>query len=164
MRDLVRVGASLEEIEAVYRSRVTAFSRVAAAVAGGEAAGADSVHEAFVKAVRYRRRFRGKGSLEAWLWRIVLNEAKKARRTDRPAIPVDEAVSTNGYEPGGLSVLVSRLPERQRIVLFLRYYADFDYEAIAAALGIAPGTVAATLNAAHTKLKQQLEVAERCEI
>jgi RNA polymerase sigma-70 factor, ECF subfamily len=158
------VGASLDELEAVYRSRVTAFSRVAAAVAGGEASGADSVHEAFVKAVRNRRRFRGDGPLEAWVWRIVLNEARKARRAERPLLLLEEGVSTNGYEPGELTQLVSRLPERQRLVLFLRYYADLDYEAIAAALGIAPGTVAATLNAAHSKLKDQLEVAEPCEI
>jgi RNA polymerase sigma factor (sigma-70 family) len=158
------VGASLAEIEALYRARVAAFSRVAAAVAGGEAAGADSVHEAFVKAVCNRRRFRGDGSLEAWVWRIVLNEAKKARRAERPLGTVEEASSTNGYEPGELAELVSLLPERQRVVLFLRYYADLDYRAIAAALDIAPGTVAASLNAAHSKLKHQLEEVESCEI
>jgi DNA-directed RNA polymerase specialized sigma24 family protein len=158
------VGASLEEIEALYRSRLTAFCRVAAAVAGGEAAGADSVHDAFVKAVRNRGRFRGTGVLEAWVWRIVLNEAKKARRAEQPSHWPEAGNSTNGYEPGHVSLLVSRLPERQRIVLFLRYYADLDYGTIASALGIAPGTVAATLNAAHAKLKKQLEVAEPREI
>jgi RNA polymerase sigma factor (sigma-70 family) len=158
------VGASLNEIEALYRTRLTAFSRVAAAVAGGEAAGADAVHEAFVKAVRNRRRFRGTGSLEGWLWRIVLNEARKARRRKEPAALMEEVASTNGYEPGELSRLVSLLPERQRLVLFLRYYADFDYEAIGGALGIAPGTVAATLSAARKRLKEQLEVTEQCAI
>jgi RNA polymerase sigma factor (sigma-70 family) len=158
------VAASLDEIEALYRSRLTAFSRVAAAVTGSEAAGADAVHEAFVNAVRQRRRFRGEGSLEGWLWRIVLNEARKARRKREPAVLAEETTSTNGYEPGELSRLVSLLPERQRVVLFLRYYADFDYEAIAEALGIAPGTVAATLSAARTRLKEQLEVIEQCAI
>jgi DNA-directed RNA polymerase specialized sigma24 family protein len=54
------------------------------------------------------------------------------------------------------------LPERQRLVLFLRYYADLDYHTIATALEIADGTVAATLNAAHTTLRKQLEV-EECQ-
>jgi DNA-directed RNA polymerase specialized sigma24 family protein len=40
--------------------------------------------------------------------------------------------------------------------VFLRYYADLDYEAIAAALGIRRGTVAAALNAAHRKLENSL--------
>jgi DNA-directed RNA polymerase specialized sigma24 family protein len=42
-------------------------------------------------------------------------------------------------------------------VAFLRYYADLDYEGIASVLGIAPGTVAATLNAAHAALRERLE-------
>jgi RNA polymerase sigma factor (sigma-70 family) len=33
------------------------------------------------------------------------------------------------------------LPERQRLALFLRYYADLDYAAIAEALSISRGTV-----------------------
>lgn len=158
------MGASLEDIEALYRSRLTAYSRVAAAVAGGEAAGADAVHEAFVKAVRNRRRFRGTGSLEAWLWRIVLNEAKKTRRAERPATLAEEAVSSNGYEPGELAALVALLPQRQRLMLFLRYYADLDYRAIAAAMDVAPGTVAAGLHAAHARLKEQLQEVQPCEI
>ena len=46
--------------------------------------------------------------------------------------------------------MLARLPERQRTAVFLRYYADLDYAAIGEALGITTGTVAATLNAAHS--------------
>ena len=53
-----------------------------------------------------------------------------------------------------------RLPERQRLVLFLRYFADLPYEAIADALEISPGTVAATLNAAHRSLRRRLQEVE----
>jgi RNA polymerase sigma factor (sigma-70 family) len=56
-----------------------------------------------------------------------------------------------------LAVLVGALPERQRLVLFLRYYADLDYEGIADALDISSGTVGATLNQAHAALRKQLE-------
>ncbi len=56
-----------------------------------------------------------------------------------------------------LRVALSRLPERQRTAVFLRYYADLDYAAISEALGISAGTVAATLNAAHTALRTRLE-------
>jgi RNA polymerase sigma factor (sigma-70 family) len=51
---------------------------------------------------------------------------------------------------------VEQLPERQRLVLFLRYYADLDYRAIAEAVSIGEGTVAATLHAAHGRLRQML--------
>jgi len=52
-------------------------------------------------------------------------------------------------ESAELRALVATLPERQRLVLFLRYYADLDYQAIGGVLGIATGTVSATLNQAH---------------
>jgi RNA polymerase sigma factor (sigma-70 family) len=41
-------------------------------------------------------------------------------------------------------------------VLFLHYYADLDYETIAEALGISPGTVGATLSTARRTLRQAL--------
>jgi DNA-directed RNA polymerase specialized sigma24 family protein len=41
-------------------------------------------------------------------------------------------------------------------VVFLRYYADFTYAEIAEAVGIAEGTVAATLSQAHAALLDQL--------
>jgi RNA polymerase sigma factor (sigma-70 family) len=72
------------------------------------------------------------------------------------------AATTNGHRGGGaLEAIVATLPERQRLALFLRYYADLDYEAIATALGVKPGTVAATLHAAHTTLRRQLLEVER---
>jgi RNA polymerase sigma factor (sigma-70 family) len=52
---------------------------------------------------------------------------------------------------------IARLPERQRTILFLRHFADLDYRAIGDVLGISPGTVGATLNAAHAALRRDLE-------
>ena len=51
---------------------------------------------------------------------------------------------------------MAALPERQRLILFLRHYADLDYETIAAAVGIRRGTVAAALHAAHRTLRHAL--------
>jgi RNA polymerase sigma factor (sigma-70 family) len=48
------------------------------------------------------------------------------------------------------------LTDRQREVLFLHYYADLDYAAIAEALGISTGTVGATLSTARRVLRQTL--------
>ena len=49
------------------------------------------------------------------------------------------------------------LPERERLVVFLRYFADLDYREIAAALEVEVGTVGATLSAAHAALRIALE-------
>jgi RNA polymerase sigma-70 factor, ECF subfamily len=152
-------GASIAELERVYRADFLRFVRVATAIAGDEESGADAVHDAFVQAVRSRRSFRGDGPLAAWVWKMVVNAAKK--RVPQPerfeAEPV--AHGENGFgDP--MRAAVAALPERQRLTLFLRYYADLEYDAIAATLGISSGTVGATLNAAHTALRSSLKEAD----
>jgi RNA polymerase sigma-70 factor (ECF subfamily) len=52
---------------------------------------------------------------------------------------------------------LSALPERQRVALFLRYYADLDYQSIADVTGVSEGTVGATLHAAHRSLRERLK-------
>jgi RNA polymerase sigma-70 factor (ECF subfamily) len=68
--------------------------------------------------------------------------------------------ATNGHrETGAAAAALASLPERQRLALFLRYYADLDYAGIAEALGISRGTVSATLHAAHASLQTKLKEA-----
>lgn len=155
-----RRGARLDELEALYRSRYDVFARVAASVTGDPERARDAVQEAFATAVRKHRSFRSEGPLEAWVWRIVLNAARSDVRRSARAVDYDEPVASNGHpeEDAELRVMLARLPERQRTAIFLRYYADLDYAAIGEALGVSAGTVAATLNAAHTTLRSRLEV------
>jgi RNA polymerase sigma-70 factor (ECF subfamily) len=153
---------SLAELERLYRERYPVFLRVARVTTRDHGAAADAVQEAFVDAVRHRRSFRGDGTLEAWVWRLVVNAARRRRRdhATSPLEGVDVAdVSGNGFgDP--VRAAVAALPERQRLALFLRYYADLDYAGIAAALEITEGTVGATLNAAHAALRGVLKEAE----
>jgi RNA polymerase sigma factor (sigma-70 family) len=158
----------LAELEALYRERYPVFLRVARAAVRDDGAAADAVHDAFVQAVRNRNSFRGEGSLEAWVWRMVVNAARKhvASANGDLFSETPDAIATGCCkEEGGdeVGAAVRALPERQRLVLFLRYYADLDYAAIAAALGVAEGTVGATLHAAHAALREALEEAEPCE-
>jgi RNA polymerase sigma-70 factor, ECF subfamily len=143
----------VDELEALYRAKLPEFRRVATAIAGDRELGRDAVQEGFAAAVRKRRSFRGDGTLEAWVWRIVVNAARDARRR-RPLLAEPRETTTNGHAP---VVPLDLLTERQREIVFLHYYADLDYAAIAAALAITPGTVGATLNAARTTLRQALE-------
>jgi RNA polymerase sigma factor (sigma-70 family) len=153
----------LNELEALYRVRYPAFVRVVTGIVGSEETARDAVHDGFVRAVRHRGRFRASGSLEGWVWRIVVNEGRKARRREGRTVVVPVATtSSNGHrEVDDIRPLLAALPDRQRTALFLRYYADLDYHGIAEALGVKPGTVAATLNAAHAALRRRLEEVER---
>jgi RNA polymerase sigma-70 factor (ECF subfamily) len=160
-----RSGAELAEIEAVYRRRLGELRRVAAAISGDRETACDVVQDAFVTAVRGRSSFRGDGPLDAWLWRIVVNHAHSARRTAAARAELPETpASSNGNATTSserVRAALAALPERQRLILFLRYYADLDYGTIAAVAEVAPGTVAATLNAGHRALRGLMEEVHR---
>lgn len=145
----------IDDLEELYRTQRQQFCRAAAAIAGDRALGEDAVQDAFAKAVRKRRSYRGRGSLEAWVWRIVVNAARDARRRRRPLLGLRDRSDPPSASDGG-SLPLELLTDRQREVLFLHYYADLDYATIAEALGISAGTVGATLSTARRVLRQAL--------
>lgn len=153
-------SASLAAIEALYRARLPEFRRVAAAIVGDRQLACDAVQEGFALAVRERASFRGEGPLEAWLWRIVVNTARSEGRAQRRIAPQAEPPArSNGHTEAQAEVraAIGLLSERQRLVLFLRYYADLDYAAIAEALDVSPGTVGATLHGARAAMRRLLK-------
>jgi RNA polymerase sigma-70 factor (ECF subfamily) len=154
-------GVRVAELELLYRAKFPAFLRVATAIVRDEHLALDAVHDAFASAIRNRRQFRGDGPVEAWVWRMVVNAARKARRPPRELVGEPTVNGASPAEPGDLRAAIEALPDRQRTVLFLRYFADLDYRAIAAALDVTPGTVGSTLNAAHAALRRSLEEVPR---
>jgi RNA polymerase sigma-70 factor, ECF subfamily len=156
-------GASLDDIERVYRDRLDRLRSLAAAIVRDRDEACDVVQDAFAHAVRARESFRGEGTLEGWLWRTVLNTARSRARQRRPQAglqqlePRPEAGNGHADPDGTLELAVALLPERQRLTLFLRHYADLEYRTIAEVLGVAPGTVSATLHATHRTLRRHLE-------
>lgn len=145
-------------IEAIYRADFVRFARVARAVTGDRETALEAVQEGFTDALRNAGQWSGSGALEGWVWRCVLNRARKAR--PRVGLRLDETVQGNGHTEARddeLRLRLAALPERQRLVVFLRYFADLEYREIAAALGIEVGTVGATLSAAHAALRAALE-------
>jgi RNA polymerase sigma-70 factor (ECF subfamily) len=142
----------VENLEALYRERLPEFTRAATAIAGDPDAGRDAVQDAFAKALRRRRRYQT-GSLEAWVWQIVVNAARDAGRRRRRKVAAPMPIEVRADEIG---LPLELLSERQREVLFLHYYADLDYSTIAHALGISSGTVGATLSAARDTLRSAL--------
>jgi RNA polymerase sigma-70 factor, ECF subfamily len=162
-------GAGLDEIEAVYRRRLPELRRVATAITGSREPGLDAVQDAFASAVHRRAQFRGEGSIEGWLWRIVVNAARDVAtglraspiaQADEPVQLTEPAAERSEPDLAEVQALVRELPDRQRLALFLHYYADLDYATIADALEISAGTVGAALNQAREALRRRLAEAE----
>jgi RNA polymerase sigma-70 factor, ECF subfamily len=150
-------------LEAIYREHGPRFRRVARAIVQDADAAEDVVQEAFAIAILRQRSYRGSGDPVGWVWRIVVNTALSRRRRqrveellfrrDRRATETSDPVADDGR----VRRCVARLPKRQRLALFLHYYADMDYAAIARVLEISPGTVGKLLWDARTTLRRTLD-------
>jgi RNA polymerase sigma-70 factor (ECF subfamily) len=145
-------------IENMYRERYTRFRNGVAPIVGSYEAAHDAVQEGFARALRASTQYSGRGSLEGWVWRIVLRAALEQRRPGAD-LPLDE-LDPAFVEPErdfALTNAVQALPPRRRLVVFLRYFADLPYRTIAEVLEIDEGTVAATLTQARQALAEILE-------
>ena len=144
-------------IEELYRERYTRFRNGVAPVTGSYETAHDAVQEGFARALRATAQYSGRGSLEGWVWRIVLRTALEQRPGE--VVPLEE-IDQAFVEPErdfALTAAVQTLPPRRRLVVFLRYFADLPYRTIAEALAIDEGTVAATLAQARHVLAEILE-------
>ncbi|MCC6224763.1 MAG: sigma-70 family RNA polymerase sigma factor [Thermoleophilia bacterium] len=156
-------GARLAELELIYRTGLARFVRTAALITGDGEGARDLVQEAFALAVRGRQQFARRGSLKGWIWRILVNSARAHLSGRRETVSLAEEFFELAASNGGgdlystLRALVAELHERQRLAVFLRYYADLDCGTIAETLGVREGTVAATLAAARKRLRAALE-------
>lgn len=139
-----------------YRGEHAALVTTLAVATGDADVAADAVDEALTRA--YERW----GSLRdpaAWTYRVALNVAR--RRLRRRAL---ELRLLRGTPPprdlpgpaGELWLLVADLPPRQREAVALRHVAHLTEAEVAEAMGVARGTVSATLRSAHRSLRRAI--------
>jgi RNA polymerase sigma factor (sigma-70 family) len=149
------------QIEQLYRERFVGFRNALTPIAGNRDAARDVVQEAFALALRDVKKLRRQDSLAAWVWQIAWRLALRARATvdDGPPEDLSLAPQHEAKDPQ-LSAAIRALPSKRRMIVFLRYFADFSYSEIAEALGVAEGTVAASLAQAHAALLEQLMTQE----
>lgn len=152
------MGTTVSDLENLYRSRYFGFRNSLATITGDQQSAHDVVQEAFARALSQQERFRDEGSLAAWVWRIAYHLALRSRRRFL-SLPFEFDLDASIPEPQlhpELAAGLRRLPSRQRLIVFLRYFADFDYEEIAQACGVSVGTVGAALSKARETLRGEL--------
>lgn len=165
-----RLGDLQAYEELVVRHQVEAH-RVAWLVAG--AAVADDVTQAaFFKAWHALDRFRAGSPFRPWLLRIVANEARNDRRAQgrRAALALRSVTTapTAGTAPSAeeaalghaqraeLLAAVGALTERDRLVVFYRYFLGLSEAEMAVALDCPRGTVKSRLSRALDRLRASL--------
>jgi RNA polymerase sigma-70 factor (ECF subfamily) len=139
---------------------------------GDEEDARDVVQEAYLRAFRGLKRFRGDAQFTTWLYRITANCASthlgKRARNRHEELAEDTPVPDGGLrgDPEAhqsqremrehLQEALSELPPRLRAVVVLRDIYDLPHEAIAAELGISESAAKVRLHRARRKLRELL--------
>ncbi len=157
-----------ELVQATYADMYTLAYRLT----GTEEDARDVVQDAYLRAFRGLRRFRGDARFTTWMYRITANcastqLAKRARSRheqlddDTPVLDVapdhdPEWQAASSYDRGQVAEAVQELPPRLRAVIVLRDVYDLPHEAIAAELGISEAAAKVRLHRARRKLRERL--------
>ena len=154
--------AAIAELEDLYREKYFGFRNALATITGDQQSAHDVLQEAFVRAIKKQKSFRGEGTLAGWVWRIAFRLAlrQKQRRpllldSDPDLSILDPSLPEPSLHPE-LALAIRELPPRQRLFVFLRYFADLEYSDIAEACGVSVGTVGAALTTARETLFNSL--------
>jgi RNA polymerase sigma-70 factor, ECF subfamily len=139
---------------------------------GNEEDARDVTQEAYLRAFKGLKRFRGEARFSTWMYRITANCAathlgrRRRHRHDQlfdDAPLADDAPSTSpelraeaGELRARLGAAVDRLPAKLRAVVVLRDVYDLPHEAIAAELGISESAAKVRLHRARRQLREEL--------
>ena len=106
----------------------------------------------------------------AWVTTIAVNTARRRFRRRRPELTATGELPETpdaGADPadgldrarrrGALLVALAELPERDRMIVSLRYGAELNASEVGAAVGIEPATVRKILERARTQLGARIE-------
>lgn len=147
--------------------------RIARGVLGEHAAAEDAVQEALLHIRKGAARFRpperdADDAARAWLYRVTVSAARMWARSERrrahreqiagavPA-PASTAAAAGGDERlADLRRAIADLPESQRLPLVLHHLGGQDYEQIASAMGISPGSARVRVHRAMERLRKRL--------
>jgi RNA polymerase sigma-70 factor (ECF subfamily) len=132
----------------------------------------DTFHEGFMKVFENIKDFRGAGSLEGWIRRIMVNTAiEKYRKNQRQIMVVHFDDHLNGYdsdhnasaedmlhhmESEELMRLIHALPPQYKLVFNLYEFEGLKHKEIAEQLGITVGASKSNLSRAKALLQKAI--------
>ena len=177
--DLVRSGHPEIYEEIVKRYEKKLFSYVYRLV-GNKEETEDILQNVFVKAYRNIRTFDIERKFSSWIYRIAHNEAinflkkrsKKKFVSWEDIVTSKDKMETKSEERSPIDLWIrkesriemqealSRLPEKYREVLKLRYFSEKSYDDISRIIGSPVNTVGTLINRAKKKLMTIINIME----
>lgn len=122
----------------------------------------DIVQDVFLRVLKNKPTFKSRDHEKAWFVRVTVNCCKSMLssawfRRIRPLEDAEEILGIFcGTEELELYETLKMLPAKYRIVLYLRYYEEYQVKEIADMLHILPNTVSARLARAKKMMKQEI--------
>jgi RNA polymerase sigma-70 factor (ECF subfamily) len=167
-RGPVAAAITPEELCGRYAERVFRF---AAMISRGEVEAEDLAQDALERAIRRINSFNpARGSIEGWLWQIVVHAAADAGRvarrrqllaeklrTLRPLKESDEIRLPPELADADLLAAVRALRSRDRTIIALRFGAGLPYAEIGRVLDLKPDAAAVAGRRALARLRHDLE-------
>lgn len=125
----------------------------------------DILHDGFIKVFTSIKNFRGDGSLEGWVRKIIVNTALEhlRRRKDNFEVEIDQAIAlesqvkTEGPDYQVFLQVISELPQQYRTIFNLYAIEEYSHAEIAEMLGITESTSKSNYSRARVILKAKLE-------
>jgi RNA polymerase sigma-70 factor (ECF subfamily) len=163
-----------EALEALYERYSSPLVSYLARLTGDPAGAPDLLQELFLVVWRDADRYRGDGSVQAWLFGIGHKLGLMALRRRQPELLDEEApaqLPDDGHDPADLAswalqkerlaAVVAALPPAQRAVIELVFYHGLSRAEVAAVLDCPLGTVKSRLHYALRTLAGRMDEAER---
>jgi RNA polymerase sigma factor (sigma-70 family) len=149
-------------LEDLYAAHVAKATRLAFLLTGDRHVAQDVAHEAFVRVGAKLPVLREPDRAAGYLLRTVANLSKdhtKRMRRERDHVVESGAGAGEVGNPLRDEVLAAlmKLPSRQRLVVFLRYYLDMSEAQAAATVGCSTSAVKSLTNRAMVSLRGILE-------
>lgn len=129
----------------------------------------DVLQDSFIKIFDKINQYKGKGSFEGWLKKIVINTALQQYRSKSPLQLVNSDKNIEYNEEVLLEIddssvgidflleLVQGLPDRYRMVFNLYVLDNYSHKEVAEILGISEGTSKSNLSRARLILKGEIQ-------
>lgn len=125
----------------------------------------DNLQDGFIKIFENISQYKGKGSFEGWMTRIIINTALKKYQNQSIFLTIDEEhlqepeieVDEEELSVDFLIQIVQELPARYRLVFNLYTMEEYSHKEIAEMLNISVGTSKSNLARARLKLKERIE-------
>jgi len=168
--------AAFEKLVQRHQTRLVGYLR---GLTNSESDAEDLAQDAFLRAYRSLKGFRGTSSFRTWLYQIATNVFRNwlekrrnqapvnAGSIDAPPPGMDEPVEPMGEEHpearhlqrDAIDRALAQLPGDQREAVLLRDVEGFEYREIAEQLGVPLGTVESRIFRGRARLKELLRIA-----